>query len=42
MPSIPYSHGHSLDSIVDVVSTAASATTEVGLGVKNAAMEVQW
>ena len=39
--SMPYSHGHSLDSVVEMVATASSATTEVGLGVQNSAMEVQ-
>ena len=49
--SIPYSHSHSLDSVAEMVATAASATvsnvvgmtgTEAGLSVQNAGMEVQW
>jgi hypothetical protein len=49
--SIPYPHSHSLDSVAEMVATAASATvsnvvgmigTEAGLSVQNAAMKVQW
>ena len=47
---MPYSHGHGLDSIVEMVATAASANvsnvgmvgTEAGLGMQNAVMKVQW
>ena len=49
--SLLYSHSHSLDSIAEMVVTAASATmsnvmgmvgTEAGLSVQSAAMKVQW
>jgi hypothetical protein len=49
--SLPYSHSHSLDSVAEMVATAASATvsnvvgmigTEAGLSVQTAAMKVQW
>jgi hypothetical protein len=49
--SLSYSHSHSLDSVAEMVATAASATvsnvvgmigTEAGLSVQTAAMKVQW
>ena len=49
--SLPYSHSHSLDTVAEMVATAASATvsnvvgmmgTEAGLSVQSAAMKVQW
>jgi hypothetical protein len=49
--SLSYSHSHSLDSVAEMVATAASATvsnvvgmigTEAGLSVQSAAMKVQW
>ncbi len=49
--SLLYSHSHSLDSIAEMVVTAASVTmsnvmgmvgTEAGLSVQSAVMKVQW
>ena len=49
--SLSYSHSHSLDSVAEMVATAASATvsnvvgmigTEAGLSLQSATMKVQW